>query len=149
MAVTSVILDTIPALGNDGAVQATALLFPDNNMPANGWDITPALWGLSRFKPTPAGVDVQRPVVSAIFPPTVEGVIGVAAANKLLLSYPSGGGQAAPTVPAQPLLTAGAVAVTSNAANGANDLTPGLGKAFPTGADGTSFSVQCTAIGYR
>lgn len=149
MALTSTVLDSIPALGSDGAVVVNAILFPDNNMPANGWDVTPALFGLTRFKPAASGVDLQRPVVSAIFPPTAEASIGVAAANKLILSYTSGGGAVAPTVPAAPLLTVGAVAVTSNAANGANDLTPGIGKVFPTAADGTAFSVQATAIGYR
>lgn len=48
--------------------------------------------------------------------------------NKLMVFYPSGGGAASPAALADPAITAGAVAVTSTAANGSADLTPGRGK---------------------
>ena len=55
--------------------------------------------------------------------------------DKLMVIYPSGGGAASPAALADPAITAGAVAVTSNAANGANDLTPGRGKEVANATD--------------
>ena len=55
--------------------------------------------------------------------------------DKLIVIYPSGGGAASPAALADPAITAGAVAVTSNAANGASDLTPGRGKEIANATD--------------
>lgn len=55
--------------------------------------------------------------------------------DKLMCMYPSGGGAASPAALADPAITAGAVAVTSNAANGASDLTPGQAKEVANATD--------------
>lgn len=62
--------------------------------------------------------------------------------NVLRVMYPSGGGAASPAALADPAITAGAVAMTSNAANGAADLTPGRGKEVAVNTDLSS----CTWI---
>jgi len=56
-------------------------------------------------------------------------------ANVLRVFYPSGGGAASQAALADPAITAGAVAMTSNAANGSSDLTPGRGKEVAAATD--------------
>lgn len=145
MALTSVVLSSRPANGTDGAKEVTALLLPDANMPANGWPVTPALFGLTRFKPAANGTQLLPPkLVGSAMPPTILAMI-----NSLLnlqLGYPTGGVTTAPTTPANPFVTAGATPVTSTAATGT--LTPGQGKLLPTAGDGTNWTILATAIGY-
>lgn len=71
------------------------------------------------------------------------------AASKLLIFYPSGGGTAAGTTLADPAITAGAVAVTSTAANGAADLTAGRGRELTNATVLTSVTIRCRIEGFQ
>lgn len=71
-----------------------------------------------------------------------------AATKKLIVLYPTGGGAASPAALADPAITAGAVAVTSNAANGAADLTPGQGKEVANATNLTTCTWRLMLIGY-
>jgi hypothetical protein len=144
MAVTFTVQGKTPMA--NGLVRTRVKMVLDNNYPVAGYDVsTPASWGLSRFQLQATQDSFVDPVVTGV---NQGGVMAEIKAMKLLLSYPSGGGQASPTTPAAPLLTAGAVAVTSNAANGANDLTPGVGKAFANASDASTLTVFADAVGY-
>lgn len=67
--------------------------------------------------------------------------------NSIMVMYPSGGGAASPAALADPAITAGAVAVTSNAANGASDLTPGRGKEVAAATDLSTITVRVIFYG--
>lgn len=69
--------------------------------------------------------------------------------SKLLVLYPSGGGAASPAALADPAITSGAVAVTSAAANGAADLTPGRGKEVANASVLTTISIRCRVEGFQ
>jgi hypothetical protein len=68
---------------------------------------------------------------------------------KLMLYFPSGGGAASPTSLTDPAITSGAVAVTSAAANGAADLTPGQGKEVGATANVSSLRYRILFFGSR
>lgn len=67
--------------------------------------------------------------------------------QKIMFLYPSGGGAASPAALADPAVAAGAVAVTSAAANGAADLVPGRGKEVADATDLSGVTVRVLAIG--
>lgn len=69
--------------------------------------------------------------------------------SKIVCLYPSGGGAASPAALADPAITAGGVAVTSAAANGAADLTPGRGKEVAAATNLTTISVRVDAFGFQ
>lgn len=156
MSVTATIL-SVEKLGG-GLKRVTSSLLLDASMPAGGYDVTAAMFGLSYFQPSKAGTSLLDPVVKS-----VSGAVLMARiiAKKLIPSYPSGGATAAPGTIADPLLTSGAglagsgastasavdatrptVALTSTAT------TPGRGKDLPTGADCAAVTVVATATGY-
>lgn len=145
MALTSSPISLRPAGTPDGAMIATVALLPDADMPAGGWPITPALYGLTRFKPIFNTAALPDPSVDLVVP---EANMLFTTTNKLLLpSFPVGGSTASPTTDAVPFVTAGATPVTSGAATG--PLTPGIGKAVPTHwVGGANYSITSTAIGY-
>lgn len=68
--------------------------------------------------------------------------------SKILVLYPSGGGAASPAALADPAITSGAVAVTSAAANGAADLTPGRGKEVAAATNLSTITVRCLFLGF-
>lgn len=72
----------------------------------------------------------------------------ITSTQKLMICYPSGGGAASPAALGDPSITVGAVAVTSNAANGANDLTPGRGKEVLNATNLTTCTWRLLLIGY-
>ena len=144
MALTFTIQGTTAITG--GLVRKRVKIVLDNAYPVAGYDVSnPASWGLSRFQVSSDQTAFVDPVVTGV---NQGGVLAEIKAMKLLLSYPSGGGQASPLAPAAPLITAGAVAMTSAAANGANDLTPGVGKAFANNTDASTLTVFADAVGY-
>lgn len=69
--------------------------------------------------------------------------------SKLLVFYPSGGGTAAGAALADPAITAGAVAVTSTAANGAADLTAGRGREITNATALTTVTIRCRVEGFQ
>lgn len=66
---------------------------------------------------------------------------------KLLAIYPSGGGAASPAALSDPAITTGATAVTSAAANGSGDLTPGRGKEVANNTDLTTITIRVQIYG--
>jgi hypothetical protein len=116
-----------------GEIVSRISLLLDNAYPVAGYAVTPANFGLTRFKPNAAGTAVLDPVVKKITPSIV---LAQVIAGNLLLSYPTGGATAAPGTPADPLTaaptagtlavsapTAGTLAVTTTPANGATPVT--------------------------
>lgn len=144
MAIAFVVQGTTPMA--NGFVRKRVKITLDNAYPVAGYDVsTPASWGLSRFQVAADQASFVDPVVTGV---NQGGVLAEIKAMKLLLSYPTGGGAASPVTPAAPLITAGAVAMTSSAANGAADVTPGVGKAFVNNADASTLVVFADAVGY-
>jgi hypothetical protein len=96
----------------------------DTSYPTGGTTITPANVGMRTIHSAECvGGNAASKVLMYAFDTTT-----TPGSAKLLCLFPSGGGAAAPTTVVDPALTGGAVAVTSAAANGAADLTPGQGK---------------------
>lgn len=110
---------------------------------ATGVPLTAALCGLLQFEVQSSGSAFIDPVVTGV---NQGGILAEIIGLALFLSYPTGGVTAAPATPAQPLITAGATAVTGSAATG--PFTPGLGKAFPDQAVTTGLIVFADAYGY-
>lgn len=67
--------------------------------------------------------------------------------KKLLYLYPSGGGAASPAALADPAVAAGAVTMTSAAANGSSDLVPGRGKEVANATDLSTITTRLLVIG--
>lgn len=67
--------------------------------------------------------------------------------NTIQAFYPTGGGAASPASLSDPAITAGATAVTSAAANGSADLTPGRGKEVAAATDLSSVTIRCAFFG--
>ena len=66
---------------------------------------------------------------------------------KLISMYPTGGGAASPAALGDPAITAGAVAMTSNAANGAADVTPGQAKEVAANTNLSTITVRVEFFG--
>lgn len=141
MSVTATIIQTTVGRNGQKTVRASFLL--DNAYPVAGYALTPAQFGLNRFKPASSGVALQQPDVKNI---AGQPVLFRVVAQQLIASYPSGGATASPTTPAAPIVTAGATPVTSSAATGV--LTPGVGKDLANASDLSSVTVVLEATGY-
>lgn len=139
--VTPTILET--TFGANGQKTVLSSLLLDNAYPVAGYAITPAMFGLVRFKPNDAQTGLVDPTVVNISGQPIQCRI---VAQQLLASYPSGGATASPTTPAAPIVTAGATPVTSTAATGV--LTPGVGKDLANASDLSSVTVIVRAVGY-
>lgn len=141
MGVTATVLSTTLLANGEKSVLASLLL--DNAYPVAGYALTPAMFGLTRFKPAKSGVALVDPQVR-----NIQGqVLNFRCTGQLLLaSYPSGGATASPTTPAAPIVTAGATPVTSTAATGV--LTPGTGKDLANASDLSAVTVLVNASGY-
>ncbi len=133
----------------DGLQEVSALLIFAGTYAVGGIPVTPAMFGLRRMKVNALQNDVLDPILKSFaFGAATQRMIATIQSQFVRLFYPTGGGAASPTVPTDPLVTAGAVAMTSSAANGAADLTPGLAKEFPNGGDVTNMSIVAIAQGY-
>jgi hypothetical protein len=141
MSVTATVLQTRNLANGEKRVLASLLL--DNAYPVAGYAITPAMFGLTRFKPADSGVALQDPVARNI---SGQPVLFRCVGQLLLCSYPSGGATASPATPAAPIVTAGATPVTSTAATGV--LTPGVGKDLANASDLSTVTVIMEALGY-
>lgn len=160
MALTSSVGKTVK-LAN-GLKQVTAILVCDNAYPGAGYDVTPALFGLSHFAPTDALTGTLDPnIIYCLSGAGTEALLAAIIAKKLLVYYPTGGGTASPATPAAPKLTSGAGTATAGVATASavdattptlaltsTALTPGQGKALPNNADLTGFAVLAVALGY-
>lgn len=129
-----------------------ALVTCDNSYPAGGYPLPPSLFGLNAFLRQKFGGGGEN----VIFPAVIGGCHSSAqvicdvdtVTGKMRIFYPSGGGAASPGALANPAIATGAVAMTSAAANGANDLVPGVGKEIATGTNCTTVSVLLEAFGH-
>lgn len=109
----------------------------DNSYPAGGEVILPANVGLRRIEmvrigggnPAAGGLNAHWDVV----------------AGKMMLLYPTGSTLAAPAAIADPILNAGAVAVTASAATG--PFAAGRGKELAAGTDASAIQVRAEFIG--
>ena len=121
----------------------TASLLLDNSMPAGGYPITPAMFGLSQFKANAAGSAFIDPEVVQ-----VQGSVLLARIQglKLICSYPTGSSLAVPAAVADPIINAGAVAVTGSAATG--PFAAGRGKDVATATDLSAVTVVAAAAGF-
>lgn len=146
---------TVTKLGTtrlaDGTVRVRAVAVGDNAYPAAGYDLSTAAvlaaLGLKQYTVKDDGSGFVDPIVTGV---NQQGLLAEIVALKLLVSYPTGGGVASPVALAAPLVTVGAVAMTSAAANGAGDLTPGVGKACAVNTDlsGANVKFFFDAYGY-
>jgi len=67
--------------------------------------------------------------------------------TKIIFEYPTGGGATTPTTLSDPAIAAGAVAVTSAAANGSADVVPGRGAEVGSTTDVSTVTVRFLIIG--
>jgi len=67
--------------------------------------------------------------------------------TKIIFEYPTGGGATTPTTLSDPAIAAGAVAVTSAAANGSADVVPGRGAEVGATTDVSTVTVRFLIIG--
>lgn len=125
----------------------------DNSYPAQGYPITPEMFGLAAFAGHPTGVSaIIRPfVLSHGFPLLMDVDLN---AGQLRVYYPTGGATAAPGAVADPVASgavpAGAVAVTSTSAQPTipSALTPGRAKEIAVGTNLSGFSAILLAVGH-
>lgn len=143
MAVTFTVLGKTGA-NSQGITKTRVKAVLDNAYPVAGYAITPANCGLSMFQVGADGKSFVDPVVTGV---NGGGVLAEIIAQKLLLGYPTGGADTAPTTPAAPLAQGGASTASAVSAIRPG-LTPGVGKAFPDAADAHLLTVFFDAYGY-
>lgn len=129
----------------------------DNNYPAGGYVLSPAMFTLSAFSAQ------YGPATGLSLPVMLSGSGGGGtplmadvdqATGALRVYYPTGGANAAPAAPADPVASGapavGAVAVTSTVAQPtiASALTPGRAKEVAAGTNLTGFLVVLMAVGH-
>ncbi len=142
MALTSTVqLDQVPGAYRTVVASVTG----DSSYPAGGYLLTPALFGLNSFAQQRG--NIFFPVVLSGDMVSAQVKCDVDATGHLRVFYPSGGGAASPAALSAPAITSGSTAVTSAAANGTADLTPGQGKEVAAGTNLSTLVVLLEAYG--
>jgi hypothetical protein len=145
--VTKVVLET-KIIGSDGLKRVQALLIlAGTYVSATGIPVTADMFGLNRFKPTDLLTGLLDPIVKS-FADGATGQNMIASIQSLILRlfYPTGGGGTNPTTPAAPHVSAGAVAVTADAATAT--IVPGIAKELANAGDVSNMSIVAIAEGY-